>query len=141
MLAALLCREPQTPTWGIDCELFFLIGCQKEHCGERAKAPAGSPSVYVSGRAVRLWRRGDGEMGPAAPDGTHTHATEPRAGVGAAGPRESRGGHAHPAGARPFCTPLDAPTLLVGKTASNFPALLGSARPTSSCVSGMYFIS
>lgn len=133
MLPAQLCREPQTPTLSIDCELFFLIGCQKEHCGERAKAPAGSSSVYVSGRDVRLWRRRDGRMGPAAPDETHAHVRSPGPEWGRRGLRDSL------PGPWPFCSPLEAPTLLVRKTASNFPLL--QRRLTRSCLSGMHFIS
>lgn len=34
MLPAQLCRKSQNPSLSIDCEFFFLIRSQKEHCGE-----------------------------------------------------------------------------------------------------------
>lgn len=35
MLRAQFCRKSKNPTLSMDCKLFFLIRCQKEHCGER----------------------------------------------------------------------------------------------------------
>lgn len=35
MLGAQFCRKSKNPTLSMDCKFFFLIGCQKEHCGER----------------------------------------------------------------------------------------------------------